>query len=47
MFTSRRTFLRTAAAGAIVPSLGPRVLDTLERRLEAYADLPEIGRAHV
>ena len=35
MDTSRRAFLRTAAAGAVVPVLGPAVLDALERRLEA------------
>ena len=39
MHTSRRAFLRTAAAGAAVPFLAPRALDTLERRLEAYGDL--------
>jgi selenocysteine lyase/cysteine desulfurase len=36
MHTSRRAFLRTATAGAAVPFLAPRALDTLERRLEAY-----------
>jgi selenocysteine lyase/cysteine desulfurase len=40
MRTSRRTFLRTASAAATVPVLGPRILDSLERRLEAYAGLP-------
>ena len=40
MRTSRRTFLRAASAAATVPILGARVLDTLERRLEAYAGLP-------
>lgn len=39
MRTSRRAFLRTASAGSVVPALGPAVLDTLERRLEAYAGL--------
>ena len=39
MRTSRRTFLRSAAAGAAVPVLGSAVLDTLERRLEAYSGL--------
>lgn len=34
MPTSRRAFLRTALA---VPALGPRTLDLLERRLEAFA----------
>ena len=36
MLTSRRAFLGTAAAGAVVPFLSPRVLDTLERRIEAH-----------
>lgn len=39
MHTSRRAFLRTATASAAVPFLAPRVLDTLERRLEAYTGL--------
>jgi selenocysteine lyase/cysteine desulfurase len=39
MTTTRRSFLRTAAAGAIVPVFCPRVLDTLDRRLEAYGGL--------
>jgi selenocysteine lyase/cysteine desulfurase len=39
MHTSRRAFLRTATASAAIPLLAPRVLDTLERRLEAYAGL--------
>lgn len=39
MHTSRRSFLRTAAAGAAVPLFGPRVLDVLERRLEAFGGL--------
>ena len=39
MHTSRRAFLRTATAGAAVPFLAPRFLDTLERRLEAYRGL--------
>lgn len=37
MHTSRRAFLRSATAGAAVPILAPRFLDTLERRLEAYS----------
>jgi selenocysteine lyase/cysteine desulfurase len=45
MHTSRRSFLRTAAAGAVVPVIGPRVLDTLERRLEAYGGLPPASAA--
>lgn len=40
METSRRAFLRSAAAGAAVPLLGPRFLDGLERRLEPFAGLP-------
>jgi len=40
MHTSRRSLLRAVAAGAAVPLLGPRFLDTLERRLEAFGDLP-------
>ena len=36
MSTSRRAFLRSAVASAAVPALGPRVLDRLERRLEAF-----------
>jgi selenocysteine lyase/cysteine desulfurase len=44
MHTSRRSFLRTAAAAA-VPVLGPRFLDTLERRLEAYAGLSPAAAA--
>jgi selenocysteine lyase/cysteine desulfurase len=40
MHTSRRSFLRTAAAGAAVPVLAPLFLDRLERRLEAYQGLP-------
>ncbi|HEX6976473.1 MAG TPA: aminotransferase class V-fold PLP-dependent enzyme, partial [Vicinamibacterales bacterium] len=39
MRTSRRNFLRTASAAAAVPMLGPKALDSLERRLEAYAGL--------
>jgi selenocysteine lyase/cysteine desulfurase len=39
MSASRRTFLRTAAAGAVVPFFGPRVLDGLERRIEGYRAL--------
>ncbi len=45
MATSRRSFLRTAAAGAVVPVLGPRVLDSLERRLEAYSGLSPASAA--
>jgi len=36
MDTSRRAFIRTAAASAVVPVLGPAVLDALERRLEPF-----------
>ena len=36
MDTSRRAFILTAAAGAVVPVLGPAVLDALERRLEPF-----------
>lgn len=36
MPTSRRVFLRTAAGAAAVPMLGPRTLDLVERRLEAF-----------
>ncbi len=36
MATSRRAFLRTAAAGAVVPMFGPAALDALERRLEPF-----------
>ncbi len=39
MYTSRRRFLHAAAAGAVVPVIGPRVLDVLERRLEAFGNL--------
>lgn len=45
MHTSRRSFLRTAAAGAAVPVLAPRFLDRLERRLEAYQGLPPVSAA--
>lgn len=45
MHTSRRLFLRTAAAGAAVPVFGPRFLDTLERRLEAYGGLSPAAAA--
>lgn len=34
---SRRSFLRAAATTATVPFLGPRLLDSLERRLEAFS----------
>jgi len=40
MPTSRRAFLRTTAAGAVVPMLMPRVLDALERRLEPFQAMP-------
>ncbi len=40
MDTSRRTFIRAAAAGAVVPMLGPAVLDGFERRLERFCCLP-------
>jgi selenocysteine lyase/cysteine desulfurase len=36
MATTRREFLRRAAASAAVPLLGPRYLDGLERRLEPF-----------
>jgi len=45
MQTSRRAFLHTAAAGAVVPVIGPRVLDVLERRLEAFGGLPPAAAA--
>jgi selenocysteine lyase/cysteine desulfurase len=45
MNTSRRDFMRTAAAGAAVPLFGPRLLDTLERRLDAYAGVPPAAAA--
>jgi selenocysteine lyase/cysteine desulfurase len=45
MHTSRRSFLRTAAAGAGLPVLGSRFLDTLERRLEAYGGLTPAAAA--
>ena len=39
MRTSRRGFLRNAAASVALPVLGSAVLDALERRLEAYGGL--------
>jgi len=39
MRTSRRSFLQTATAGAVVPFFTPRGLDALERQLESYAPL--------
>jgi selenocysteine lyase/cysteine desulfurase len=39
MDTSRRGFLQSAAAGAVVPFLVPQVLDALERRLEPFGGL--------
>ena len=39
MHKSRRAFLRTAATGAAAPWLAPRLLDALERRLEAFSGL--------
>jgi selenocysteine lyase/cysteine desulfurase len=45
MHTSRRSFLRTAAAGAAVPVLAPRFLDRLERRLEAFGGLSPASAA--
>jgi selenocysteine lyase/cysteine desulfurase len=45
MTTTRRVFLRTATVGAVVPVLGPRVLDALDRRLEAYGNLPPSASA--
>ena len=44
MHTSRRSFLRTAAAGAALPVFSPRVLDALERRLEPFNE-PAPARA--
>jgi selenocysteine lyase/cysteine desulfurase len=45
MHTSRRSFLRTAVAGAAAPVLAPRFLDGLERRLEAFAGLSPASAA--
>ena len=45
MRTTRRSFVRTAVAGAAAPVLGPRFLDTLERRLEAYQAIPPASAA--
>ena len=45
MQASRRSFLRTAAAGAALPVFGPRVLDALERRLEPFDQLSPAGAA--
>lgn len=45
MNTSRRDFMRAAAAGAAVPLFGPSLLDTVERRLEAYAGVPPAAAA--
>ncbi len=45
MHTTRRSFLRTAAAGAAIPVLGPRVLDALERRLEAFGGMSPASAA--
>lgn len=46
MPASRRSFLRTAAAGAVVPFFGSGMLDALERRLEGYSDLsPAVAAA--
>jgi selenocysteine lyase/cysteine desulfurase len=45
MRTTRRSFLRTAAAGAALPVLGPRFLDGLERRLEPFGTLPPASAA--
>ena len=36
MVASRRSFIRTAAAGAVAPFLGPRILDDLEERIETF-----------
>jgi selenocysteine lyase/cysteine desulfurase len=45
MHTSRRSFIRTAAAGAAVPVLAPRFLDRLERRLDAFGGLSPASAA--
>ena len=45
MHTSRRSFLRTAAAGAAVPLLSPRLLDSLERRLQPFGGLSPVVAA--
>jgi selenocysteine lyase/cysteine desulfurase len=45
MHTSRRSFLRTAVAGAAAPVLAPRFLDHLERRLEAFQGMPPASAA--
>jgi selenocysteine lyase/cysteine desulfurase len=45
MATSRRVFIRAAAAGAVVPMLGPAVLDALERRLERFDAVPPSAAA--
>lgn len=45
MRTTRRSFVRTALAGAAVPVFGPRLLDSLERRLEAYQAIPPAAAA--
>jgi selenocysteine lyase/cysteine desulfurase len=45
MDTTRRTFIRAAAAGAFVPMLGPAVLDALERRLDRFDGLPPSAAA--
>jgi hypothetical protein len=37
--------MRAAVAGAAAPVFGPRLLDTLERRLEAYQGLPPAAAA--
>jgi len=45
MSTSRRAFLRCAAAGAAAPVFAPRVLDALERRIEAFGNPPPAAAA--
>ncbi len=45
MQTSRRSFLRRATAGAALPVFGPRILNTLERRLEACGQSSAAGAA--
>ncbi|HSP89484.1 MAG TPA: hypothetical protein VLN08_01170, partial [Vicinamibacterales bacterium] len=45
MTTSRRTFIRIAAASASAPVFGPGLLDSLERRLEAYQAIPPASAA--
>ncbi len=46
MDTTRRAFIRAAAAGAVVPALAPAVLDALERRLEPFEGLAPAAAAN-